>query len=166
MVHYVNGTSRFQNNFNSHSDIVEGTLFLFKLIWQKNQFKLMINHLNCFQFWLWIRGDIQIFMRSAYSQNSVYYQHMEFTFCIQYCIISIQTISFSILSANTMFFLKSNTNSAYFQNALNFVPYILSILYDTFHSVYFPYMLNFVPHFIRVPTFLSAYYLQTPRFCS
>ncbi len=67
-------------------------------------------------------------------------------------IISIQTISFHILSRNTKFLLKSNTNSAYPQYALNFIPRTILSVYAKIHSAHSYYMLNFIPSIISIRT--------------
>jgi hypothetical protein len=83
----------------------------------KNPSELLNNHLNYFRFWLRICRDIKIFVQSAYYQNTDIFISR----------ISIRTISFRVLSANTKFFLKWKIRSAYSQNEQNFVPQILTL---------------------------------------
>jgi hypothetical protein len=82
----------------------------FVLNWfgQKNPSELLINHLKYFRLCLQIRRDIQIFMHSAYYQNTEIFLPRIIRiqkFSIPR-IISIRTISFRVLSANAKFFLK------------------------------------------------------------
>ncbi len=156
--------------------------FCFKLVWlikYSNSSELLINHLKCFQFWLQICRDIQIFVHSAYYPNTLKCIQRIIRMCYISChvlsaygqfhssyymqtqimhILTMRWISFCILSLHAKFHSTyvyyMLFHSGYYQNTENFVPCIISkcqVFPELKHSFQLFYVYtNFIPHIIHM----------------
>jgi hypothetical protein len=104
------------------------SFFILNWFGQNNPSELLNNHLKYFRFWLQIRWDIQIFVHSAYYQNTeIFLPRIIRIRKFSNRIFPVYVQFPHVLSANAKFFLKWKIHSVYSQYELNFAPFILTI---------------------------------------